>query len=77
MFGSAGYAGVDCVDIQLIVINNVTRHHGSLEEMCMFEMLCQNSRIVQILEGRVAIFVVFHIHNVNCRTGCAVMNTLR
>ena len=39
MFGGARAAGIDCVEVHLIIIEDVTGHHWPLHEMDIVERI--------------------------------------
>ena len=74
MFHRACAAAIDRVEVHFHVVGNVTADHRPLQEMDVVEPVCDPRRIVQVLQGRVAIGLTVGFHDAYRGTSRAEMH---
>ena len=74
VFRRARRTGVDRVDVQLVVIQDIAANHRALQKMHVVEAIYNARGIIKILQCAFAVFAFFDIDDVNCRACCTVVD---
>jgi hypothetical protein len=74
MFGGAGQAAVERVQVHLLVVDHIAADHRALVEMDVVQIVDQPRRIIQILRGGFAVVQRDRIDDMHGRPGGAVVD---
>ena len=74
MLGRARQAGIERVDVHVVIVGDIAADHRALEEVHVVQILGQPGCVIQILRGGIAVFVAFQIHDMHRRTRRAEMH---